>query len=63
MTPYGKVASHVSHDGSSVKMEVDVPFGSTATVYVPKSVEAAAAEPLSDESYTIHEAGPGHHSF
>lgn len=62
-TPYGTVESHVSHDGKTVKVEVTVPFGSTATVYVPKSVEAASANPLSDDSYTIQEVGPGVHSF
>ena len=63
MTPYGKVVSRVSHDGNNVKMEVDVPFGSTASVYVPKSVEIAAAAPMSEDSYTVHEVGPGHYSF
>ena len=62
-TPYGTVESHVSHDGKTVKVEVTVPFGSTATVYVPKSVKAASANPLSDDSYTIQEVGPGVHSF
>ena len=63
MTPYGKVDSHVSHDGHTVKMEVTIPYGSRATVYVPKSVEVASADPMSDDSYTIHEVGPGTHSF
>ena len=63
MTPYGEVVSHVSHDGSTVKVEVDIPFGSRATVYVPKSVETAEDAPLSDDSYTVHEVGPGHHAF
>ena len=62
-TPYGTAESHVSHDGQTVKVEVTVPFGSTATVYVPKSVETATADPLSDDSYTIHEVGPGHHAL
>ena len=62
-TPYGEVISKVTHDGNSVRMEVTVPAGSTATVYVPKSVEAAASNPLSDDSYTVHSVGPGHHTF
>ena len=62
-TPYGTVASKVTHDGKTVKVEVTVPFGATATVYVPKSLEAAINAPLSDDSYTIHELGPGHHSL
>ncbi|MBR4755347.1 MAG: alpha-L-rhamnosidase N-terminal domain-containing protein, partial [Bacteroidales bacterium] len=63
MTPYGEVSSHVTHDGDKVSVEVKVPFGSRATVYVPKSVEAAASNPMSDDSYTVHEAGPGIHTF
>lgn len=63
MTPYGKVASHVSHDGKSVKMEVTIPFGSRATVYVPRSVEEAAGKPMSDDSYTVREVGPGIWTF
>ena len=63
MTPYGKVASHVSHDGKSVKMEVTIPFGSRATVYVPRSVEEAAGKPMSDDSYTVREIGPGIWTF
>lgn len=62
-TPYGKVSSRVSHDGSKVKVEVTIPMGSSATVYVPKSVKAVASDPMSDDSYTIHTAGPGHHVF
>lgn len=62
-TPYGTVATKVTHDGKEVKVEVTVPFGSTATVYVPKSLDAAIAAPLSDDSYTIHEVGPGHFVF
>ncbi|MBR1927660.1 MAG: hypothetical protein IJ840_07960, partial [Bacteroidales bacterium] len=60
-TPYGVAESRVSHDGNAVKVEVTVPFGSTATVYVPKSVGAASANPQSDDSYTVMEVGPGHH--
>ena len=63
LTPYGEVSSHISHDGSTVKMEVKVPFGSRATVYVPKSVDAAATRPMADDSYTVHEVGPGTYSF
>ncbi|MBR3440184.1 MAG: alpha-L-rhamnosidase N-terminal domain-containing protein [Bacteroidales bacterium] len=62
-TPYGTVATKVTHDGQTVKVEVTVPFGSTATVYVPKSLDAAMSAPLSDDSYTIHEVGQGHFVF
>ena len=63
MTPYGKVSSHVSHNGTNVHMEVTVPFGSTATVYVPKSLEAVSSAPMSDDSYEVHEVGPGSWTF
>lgn len=63
MTPYGEVSSHVRHDGTSVSLEVTVPFGSTATVYVPKSVEGTCLDPMSDDSYVVFEAGPGVHTF
>ena len=62
-TPYGEVSSRISHDGEKVSVEVTVPYGSTATVFVPKSVAAASEDPLSDDNYTIHEAGPGRWRF
>ena len=63
-TPYGKVSSRVSHHGTGpVRVEVDIPVGCHATVYVPVSVEAASREPLDDAAYSVREAGPGHHSF
>lgn len=62
-TPYGKVVSKVSHDSYKVRMEVTVPHGCRATVFVPKSVPAAASNPLSDASYVRHEVGPGHWTF
>ena len=49
--------------GTSVSLEVTVPFGSTATVYVPKSVEGTCLDPMSDDSYVVFEAGPGVHTF
>ena len=62
-TPYGKVVSHVSHDGVGVKVEVTVPAGATATIYVPVSMEKVTANPMSDDSYSVHEVGPGHYAF
>ena len=62
-TPYGEVSSRISHDGEKVSVEVTVPNGSTATVFVPKCVAAASEDPLSDDNYTIHEAGPGRWRF
>ncbi len=35
MSPYGRVASNVSHLPGRVRIVVDVPVGSSATVYVP----------------------------
>jgi len=62
-TPYGELISHVAVKDGAVKMDVTVPFGSHATVYVPKSMEAVTAAPMDDDSYEIHEVGPGSHSF
>lgn len=50
VTPYGKVASAVSHSPGRVNVSVEVPVGSTATVYVPapgfaKASVATAATP------------------
>ena len=62
-TPYGKVRSSVSHDGQKVTVEVQVPVGAHATVYVPKSVAETAAEPLDDARYEVHEVGSGTYRF
>lgn len=62
-TPYGTLVSKVITDGDSVRMEVTVPHGTYATVYVPKSVSAAAATPWDDNCYDFHEVGPGTYSF
>lgn len=62
MTPYGELASEVSHDGEKVSVKVRIPEGSHATVYVPKSVEAMS-RPFSEDNYTIHEVGAGSFSF
>jgi len=62
-TPYGKLVSKVTVEGDVVKMEVTVPFGTHASVYVPKSLEAAVLNPLDDSNYELHEVGPGTYSF
>ncbi len=58
-TPYGKLSSWVRHKDGKVSMEVTVPYGCHATVYVPKSLEAVRNAPLSDDSYTIRKVGSG----
>ena len=60
-TPFGKLASHVSHDGTRVQVEVTIPFGTKASVYVPRNMDLMASDPLSDASYRVFEVGPGHH--
>lgn len=62
-TPYGTLVSKVKVDGDVVRMEGRIPFGAHATIYVPKSAEAAILSPLDDSSYEIHEIGPGDYSF
>lgn len=58
-TPYGTLKSIVTNKDGVIHLEVTVPAGSHATIYVPKSLEAAASAPLSDDSYTIHEVRHG----
>ena len=62
-TPYGTLVSKVKVDGDVVRMEGRIPFGAHATIYVPKSADAAILSPLDDSSYEIHEIGPGDYSF
>ena len=62
-TPYGTLVSKVKVEGDKVRMEGRIPFGTYATIYVPKSVDAAILRPLDDNSYEIHEVGPGKYSF
>ena len=54
LTPYGRVASTVSFDGISGKLEVTVPVGCRATVYVPVP---------SDGSYRVEEVDQGTYLF
>ena len=35
MTPYGKVVSEIKQTGRNLEMNVTVPVGSTATIYIP----------------------------
>lgn len=64
MTPYGRVSSSLSHEGTGrVRLEVEIPVGSRATVYVPETVEAASARPWDDASYRRVEVGSGKYSF
>lgn len=64
MTPYGKLSCRVSHSGSGpVSIEVEIPVGSHASVYVPVSVEAASSFPWAPSSYEVHQVGSGKHRF
>ena len=62
-TPYGTLVSKVTVDGDKVRMEGRIPFGTHATVYVPKNTDAAILDPQDDSSYEIHSIGPGAYSF
>jgi len=44
MTPYGKVASEVKRNSGSLEMNVTIPVGSYATVYIPVSGAYAVTE-------------------
>jgi alpha-L-rhamnosidase len=78
MTPYGEVSSEVTHDGSNVSMNVVIPSGCHATVYVPKSLDSVknirsngrgfglnSEKPVSpyEDIFDIHEIGPGTYHF
>lgn len=62
-TPYGTLVSKVTVDGDKVRMEGRIPFGTHATVYVPKNTDVAILDPQDDSSYEIHSIGPGAYSF
>lgn len=51
-TPYGWAVSSWKLEGNIFTLEVDVPFNTTAEVYVPDA-----------GGYTRHEVGSGHHVF
>jgi alpha-L-rhamnosidase len=44
MTPYGKVVSEVKKNGNRLEMNVTIPVGSYATVYIPVSGNAEVTE-------------------
>ncbi|MBO4416498.1 MAG: family 78 glycoside hydrolase catalytic domain [Bacteroidales bacterium] len=52
ITPYGNAVSSWKLDGNLFTLEVEVPFNTTAEVYVPSS-----------DGYTRHEVGSGHYVF
>ena len=77
MTPYGKVVSEVKNHQSTLEMNVTIPVGSHATVYVPvkskdsvvkeggkdiKSVSFIKAKGVED-NYCVLEVPQGNYSF
>ena len=62
-TPYGTLVSNVTVNGDKVTMSGRIPYGTHATIYVPKSTDAAILNPMDDNSYEIHEVGPGTYVF
>ena len=62
-TPYGKVSSTVTHDGSNVHITAEIPEGATATIYVPRNLAAASSNPMDESSYVTHEVGSGTWTF
>ena len=43
-TPYGKIVSEVNKSGSSIEMNITIPVGSYATVYIPVSANTVVTE-------------------
>ena len=52
ITPYGDAMSYWKIDGNTLTLEVEIPFNTTAEVYVPGK-----------DGYTRHEVGSGHYIF
>jgi alpha-L-rhamnosidase len=44
MTPYGKVVSEVKRNGNRLEMNITIPVGSYATVYIPVSSNSDVTE-------------------
>ena len=75
MTPYGEVVSEVSHTPSEVRLKVNVPAGSTATIMLPlpqskgeaATVGLTSGEPLQDgtvrDGHYVTEVGQGEWEF
>ncbi len=51
-TPYGKAVSHWKREGSTFTLEVEIPFNTTAEVYVPAK-----------DGYILHKVGSGKYQF
>ena len=75
-TPYGRAAINWEKDDSSFKLDVNVPVGSTATVYIPasnaKNITESGKEIIEEsgisfqkmeEGYAIFTVGSGNYSF
>ena len=52
VTPYGKAVSHWTLDGNAFTLEVEIPFNTTAEIYVPTA-----------GGYELHEVGSGKYFF
>ena len=51
-TPYGKAVSHWKREGNTFTLEVEIPFNTTAEVYVPAK-----------DGYILHKVGSGKYQF
>ena len=51
-TPYGKAVSYWRQEGKTFTLEVEIPFNTTAEIYVPTA-----------SGYELHEVGSGKHVF
>ncbi len=58
-TPYGRVSSHYSCREGRVSLDVEVPVGCRATVFVPRDASTASRRPWDDAAYDKHELSSG----
>lgn len=77
LTPYGEAGIHWEKEGNLFKMDIEVPVGSTATVYVPAASTSSVTESGSvlkkgnknityigmEDNYALYRVNSGKYSF
>jgi alpha-L-rhamnosidase len=71
MTPYGKVVSEVKRSGNRLELNITIPVGSYATVYLPAANQTQAQATESEHlqflrmegGYALYRTGSGRYGF